>query len=46
MERGLCMEGGSGYLLFYRDGRRIKPEEIRAFLEKGARALDLVRKQS
>ncbi|RJR27604.1 MAG: hypothetical protein C4574_05965 [Candidatus Latescibacterota bacterium] len=45
-ERGVCMEGGSGYLLFYRAGRRIKPEEIRAFLEKGARALDLVRRQA
>lgn len=42
-ESGLCMEGGPGYLLVYREGRRAKPEEIRPFLERGARAFDLVR---
>ncbi len=42
-ERGLCMEGGAGYLLLYREQKRIKPEEIRSFLEKGTRILELVR---
>ncbi len=41
-ERNLCMDGGPGYLLLYREGHRVKPEEIRAFLSRGERALDLV----
>jgi hypothetical protein len=45
MERGLCMEGGSGYLLFYREGKRIEPGKIRDFLEKGLHVLDLARKK-
>ena len=32
---GLCTEGAGNTLLFYREGTRVKPEGIRAFMEEG-----------
>jgi hypothetical protein len=42
---GLCMEGEAGNLIFYRDGKQLKPEDIRPFLEKGLEALSVLRPQ-
>ena len=39
---GLCMEGEAGNLILYRDGKRLKPEEIRPFIEMGSKVLRLV----
>jgi len=40
---GLCMEGEAGSFILYRDGKQLKPEEIRPFLEMGLTALPLLR---
>lgn len=45
-ESGICVEGGGGTLIVYRSRKRVKPEEIRAFLETGARVASLLRPQA
>jgi hypothetical protein len=38
---GWSVEGGSGWLLIYRNNRRVQPEEMRGFLESSRRILSL-----
>jgi hypothetical protein len=45
-QQGLSMEANEKQLLFYRQNKRVKPEELQAFLEKGAQLLALMRKPS
>jgi hypothetical protein len=40
---GLCLEGEAGSLILYRDGKRLKPEEIRPFVQKGVELSSLLR---
>jgi hypothetical protein len=42
-ESGLCMEGEADRILIYRQRGRLKPEEIRPFLQIGERILPLLR---
>jgi len=42
-ESGLCVEGGGGNLIIYRQRKRVKPEQMRTFLELGSRVASLLR---
>lgn len=35
LPKGVCIEAGGGRLIFYRAGKRLKPAEIRGFMEEG-----------
>ena len=39
--KGLCTEGDGDQLIFYRSSKRVAPEKLRAFIEKGAEVLRL-----
>jgi len=45
-QQGLSTEASTNQLLFYRQGKRVKPEELSAFLENAAQLLALLRKPS
>jgi hypothetical protein len=43
---GLCTEGDGDRLIYYRSGKRIKPEDIRSFLQEGCEVYGLLKDES
>ncbi len=39
----ICVEGGGDQLVFYRQRRRVKPEEVNGFMDEGFRVFDVFR---
>jgi hypothetical protein len=42
-QESICVEGGGDQLVFYRQRKRIKPDEVNGFMEEGFKAFDVFR---
>lgn len=42
-QKNVCVEGGDDMLIFYRQGDRVKPNELQSFMQEGLAIFALLR---